>query len=85
MSRQVGPADSLWRVKFVATDAAWRPIGATVAEDRPAGKTTIRDYAGAPLLTVERLERPKDRPTAKDRSAATVTGAQADGFDIGPK
>ena len=54
-SRQVAEADAVWRVGFVATDAPPLPNAPAVTKDRPAAETTIRDYSGAPLLTVERL------------------------------
>ena len=78
----------------VAGRSSWRPTrrrlptGAAVAEDRPAGKTTIRDYAGAPLLTVERLEPRKIQPTAA-AAIARPRGGRHDPrgrrFDIGRK
>jgi Dolichyl-phosphate-mannose-protein mannosyltransferase len=62
-SRLVAAADALWRVEFVPVEGRWLPPAAVVAEDPPAaGKATICDYAGAPLLTVERLDAAKDRP-----------------------
>jgi hypothetical protein len=63
-SRHVAGSDSVWWVKFVAADASRRPIASAVTNDRPAAKTTIRDYSGAPLLTVERLAEAKDPLTA---------------------
>jgi len=63
-SRQVAADDAVWRVRFVPPDALRLPTAAVVTDQRPAGKTTIRDYSGAPLLTVERLQEAKDSPTA---------------------
>ncbi len=61
VSRLVAPADALWRVRFVATGEPRLPTGPTVTKDRSARETTIRNYVGEPLLTVERLEAGKAR------------------------
>jgi hypothetical protein len=63
-SQQVAADDAIWRVKFVADGVAERPTKSTAAADRAAGKTTIRDYAGEPLLTVERMRQTDGRPMA---------------------
>jgi hypothetical protein len=52
----------VWRVKFVADDASRGPSESVVAKDRPA--ITIFDYAGAPLLAIDRLKEARNPPTA---------------------
>ena len=61
-SQQVAGGDAVWRVNFVTADAAQLPAAPDVGKDR--GASAIRDYSGAPLLTVERLRAPVVRPAA---------------------